>query len=145
MISFSDPVGLWVIKIQMILCARSTSRSRERSTKRGSGLFYSKNNKIAWFSNMADKFTMCARVYGLFLRGLHISGADWLARQTLITWQIQHIHLIVSAGKSKKVPVVLFYIYVQMRRQILKCHFLQRGYYTEARSFIFEWQDSQVR
>ena len=28
--------------------------------------------------------------------------------------------LIVSAGKSQRVPVVLFYIYVQMRRQILK-------------------------
>ena len=34
-IGMSDPVDLWVIKIKrpMILCARSTSRSREQSTK----------------------------------------------------------------------------------------------------------------
>ena len=61
----------------MILCARSTSRSREQSTKRRSRsenmwkvcLFYSQNNKIVWLSNMADtfleKFTRCAKVCGL--------------------------------------------------------------------------------
>ena len=34
-IGFSDLIDLWVIKIKksMILCARSTSRSREQSTK----------------------------------------------------------------------------------------------------------------
>ena len=43
---FSDLVDLWVIKIKkpMILCARSTPRSREQSTKRRS-LLYSQNNK----------------------------------------------------------------------------------------------------
>ena len=56
MIGFDDLVDLWVIKIKkpMILCARSTSRSREQKTKRRSRsesmrtvcLFYSQNNKI---------------------------------------------------------------------------------------------------
>ena len=55
-IGFTDVVDLWVTKIKklMILCARSTSRSREQRTKRRSrsenvrmaGLFYSQNNKI---------------------------------------------------------------------------------------------------
>ena len=37
-IAFTDIVDLWVIKIKkpIILCARSTSRSREQSTKRRS-------------------------------------------------------------------------------------------------------------
>ena len=37
-IVFSDLADLWVIKIRkpVILCARSTSRSREQSTKRRS-------------------------------------------------------------------------------------------------------------
>ena len=60
----------------MILCARSTSRSREQSTKHRSRsenmrkvcLFCSQNNKILWLSNMAvtflDKFTKSARVGG---------------------------------------------------------------------------------
>ena len=60
----SDLVDLWVIKIKkpMILCAHSTSRSREQNTKRRSSsentwkvcLFYSQNNKIVWLSNMAN-------------------------------------------------------------------------------------------
>ena len=79
-IAFSDLVDLWVIKMKkpMILCARSTSRSREQSTKRRSRsenmwmvcYFYGQNNKIAWLSNMADrsleKFTRCTKVCGLF-------------------------------------------------------------------------------
>ena len=58
-IEFSDLV---VVKIEslMMLCERSTSRSREQSTKtqikqRGHvSLSYSQNNKILWWSNMAD-------------------------------------------------------------------------------------------
>ena len=79
-IAFSDLVDLWVIKMKkpMILCARSTSRSREQSTKRRSRsenmwkvcYFYGQNKKIAWLSNMADrfleKFMRCAKVHGLF-------------------------------------------------------------------------------
>ena len=66
MIGFSDLVDLWVIgtKKPMILCARSTSRSREQNTKRRSSsenmwkvcLFYSHNNKMVWLSNMAGTF-----------------------------------------------------------------------------------------
>ena len=62
----------------MILCARSTSRWSEQSTKRRSCsenmwevcLFYSQNNKIVWLLNMPDtcfeKFTRCAKLCGLF-------------------------------------------------------------------------------
>ena len=63
-VGFSDLVALWVIKIKkpMILCARSTSRSREQKPKScGDNMrkvcsFYSHNNKIVWLSNMADMF-----------------------------------------------------------------------------------------
>ena len=76
LIGFSDLVDLWVIKIKkpMILCACSTSRSREQSTKYADHtartcLFYSHNNKIVWLSNMEDtfleKFTSCAKVCGI--------------------------------------------------------------------------------
>ena len=63
--SFS-PHDLWVTKIKkpMILCARSTSRSRVQSTKcrsRGENMWkvcslYSQNNKIELWSNVVDKF-----------------------------------------------------------------------------------------
>ena len=54
-IGSSDPVDVWVIKIKkpMILCASSTSRSREQSTKRRS---HSENVQCVWLSNMADTF-----------------------------------------------------------------------------------------
>ena len=101
-IKFSDLVGLWVIKIEkpMILCARSTSRSREQNRKYRESkqrqrevtarisagtvcLFYSQNNKIVWLSNMGDivleKFTRCAKVCGSF-SWLCLSDADWLGR-----------------------------------------------------------------
>ena len=90
---FSDLVDLWVIKIKkpMILCARSTSRSREQNAKRRSRsenkrkacLSYSQNNKIVSLSNMADKFlekfTRCAKVPGLFF--LIVLFGCWLAEQ----------------------------------------------------------------
>ena len=56
--------SLTSMKKPMILCARSTSRSREQITKRRSSsdnmwkvcLVCSQNNKIVWLSNMADTF-----------------------------------------------------------------------------------------
>ena len=88
MIGFSDLIDLWVIKIKkpMILCARTTLRSREQSTKCRSPsenmwkvcLFYSQNNKIVWLSNMADSW--CAKVCGLFY--LIVLCGCWLAGQT---------------------------------------------------------------
>ena len=100
----SDLVDLWVIKIKksMILCARSTSRSREQNTKRRSRsenmwkvcLFYSHNKKIAWLSNVADtcfeKFTKRAKVCGLFFLFLFL-GADWLDRETQIARNLTKI------------------------------------------------------
>ena len=79
----------------MILCALSTSRSREQSTKRRPSsenmlkvcLFYSQNNKILWLSNMADKFVWeIHEVRRGLWAWLCFSGADWLGEQTLITW-----------------------------------------------------------
>ena len=73
-------VGNKIFKKPMILCARSTSRSREQSKKRRSRsenmrkdcLFYSHNNKILWLSNMAEtlfeEFRRCAKVCGRFYR-----------------------------------------------------------------------------
>ena len=86
---FSDLTDLWVVK-PMILCAHSTSRSCEQSTKcrsrsenvRKVCWFYSQKNKIVWLSNMADtfveKFMRCTKVCGLFFLDC--------AFQTLIGW-----------------------------------------------------------
>ena len=75
----------------MILCAPSTSRSREQSTKRRSHsesmrkvrLFSSENNVIVWLSNMTDiffeKLTRCAKVCGLFI--LIMLSECWLVEQ----------------------------------------------------------------
>ena len=80
-----------------ILCARSTSSKSERSKKcrsrseniRKGCLFYSQNNKIVWISKIADKFiekfTRCAKVCGIF-SWMCFLRADWLGRQTPITW-----------------------------------------------------------
>ena len=97
---FFDLVDLWV----MILCARSTSRSREQSTKRRSRsenmwkvcLFYSQNNKIVWLSNMADTFWRNSRGAQRFV-GFSwscFSDADWLGWQTPITWGGKGIHCL---------------------------------------------------
>ena len=70
----------------------------ERSMKRGSAttcerllcLFYTQNKKIldyqTWPTHLFAKFTKCAKVYGLF-SWFYFSDADWLGRQTPITWQ----------------------------------------------------------
>ena len=93
---FFDLVDLWVIEIKtsVILCALGTSRSSEQNRKHRSrsenmpkiSLLYSQHNKIVWLSNIEDticeKFTRCAKFCGLFF-----SDADWLGRQTLITWK----------------------------------------------------------
>ena len=91
------------IKKPMILCARSTSRSREQSTKRRSCsenmrmvcLFHSQNNKIEWLSNMADTITRRAKVYGLFfLIVLSECGAEmWrhrLAKFAIRTYKLPY-------------------------------------------------------
>ena len=96
--------NLWVIKIKKptILCACSTSRSREQSTKRRSRsvnmrkvcLFYSRNNKIVRLSNMADTFWEIHAVRkGLWAFFLIVLFGCWLAAQTLITWYIHTDHL----------------------------------------------------
>ena len=99
----------------MILCARSTSRSREQSTKRRSRsesmrkvcLFYSQNNIMVWLSKMEDTFlekcTRCAKVCGMF-SWLCFSGADWLGRQFLsrdtvasfLMWKVSHFRSSLS-------------------------------------------------
>ena len=90
---FSDLVELWVIKIKMpmILCARSTLRSCELSTKRRSRgentrkvcLFYSRIKH----SRHIFKETVEVRTgLWVFCSLLCFSGADWLGRQTAITW-----------------------------------------------------------
>ena len=78
----------------MSLCARSTSRSREQSTKRGSSnerfvysivritRFYDYNTRRV---HSFAKFTRCAKACGLIFSRLCFSGADWLLRQTAIT------------------------------------------------------------
>ena len=100
-IGFSDLVDLWVIKLKkpMILCARSTSRSREQRTKRRLSsentwkvcLFCSENNTILWWPNMADtfleKFTRCARVYGPFFC-LTAHFGCWLAGQNIHDYRL---------------------------------------------------------
>ena len=85
----------------MILCARSTLRSREQRTKcmqitwrqHVKGLLIFSIVKITRFydyqtwqtlSLLTEKFTRCAKVCGLVL--LFFSDADWLVRETPITW-----------------------------------------------------------
>ena len=96
-IGVSDRFDLRVIR-PMILCAHSTSRSREQSTKGRLKnenmwkvcLFYSENKKILWVSNMADTFLFWEihegrQGYGLF-SWMCFLGDNWLGRQTPITW-----------------------------------------------------------
>ena len=70
------------------------SRKRRASNKNMSKfcLFYSQNNKILWWPNMAEtfqKFTRNAKVCGhLVLDCTRSSCADWLSRQAPITWAL---------------------------------------------------------
>ena len=110
LIGFSDLVGLWVIKIKkpMILCARSTPRSREQSTKRSENtwkvcLFDSQNNKISMIIKHGRHFFRnsggAQRIVGFF-PWLCYSGADWLGRQTVITWLV-FLYEVFSEGEDK--------------------------------------------
>ena len=89
-------VGNWDKK-SMILCARSTLRSREQRAKRKSRSenvwkvcsCYSQNNKIFWLSSMTDacfKNSRNAQRFVGFFFLICFSDADWLSRQTPITW-----------------------------------------------------------
>ena len=53
-------------------------------------LFYSQNNKIVWLSNMADIFFLeiheVRKGLWAFVSWLCFPYADWLSRQTRITW-----------------------------------------------------------
>ena len=101
-----DLDDLWVIKIKkyMILCAPGTSRSREQSSKCKSSsenmwkviLFYSQNNTIIWLSNVTE--CLVWRCVGCLFFLLFFLGADWLGRQTLITWYRVGTHPINSTS-----------------------------------------------
>ena len=59
----------------------------------GKGLFYSQTNKIAWLSNMQTLFCWeihkeCNGMWAFFffLWYVGFSGADWLVKQTPLTW-----------------------------------------------------------
>ena len=75
----------------MVLCALSTSRSREQSTKHNSR---SENMRNVWLSNVTDtlfeKFTRCAKVYGLFF-------LDCTFR-ILIGWAANFDHMVLSTS-----------------------------------------------
>ena len=85
MIGFSDPIDLWVKPI--ILCAHSTSRSREQTTKPQSEkmrkvcLLYSHNNKILRLSNMADTFIEVRKgFWASFLDCAFLMLIGWLGK-----------------------------------------------------------------
>ena len=88
---FSDLTDLWVIK-PMILCARST-RSREQSTKwRMSETFVDfivKRTRLydyqTWQTCLSRNSGGAQRFVGFF-SWLCFSDADWLGRETPITW-----------------------------------------------------------
>ena len=94
-IGFYDLWDLWVIKMKkpVIICARSTPRSREQSTAAGRcEMFVYSIGKVTrfyyyqtWLINLFEKFTRCAKVCALF-SWFRFSGADWLRKQTPITW-----------------------------------------------------------
>ena len=75
----------------MVLCARSTSRSREQNKKRRSHSenmrkvrsFYSQNNKIVWLSGR--HWTVHEVRKGIYM--LIVSNSDWLGKQIPIKWK----------------------------------------------------------
>ena len=119
-VTLKERVDLWVIKIKkpMILCARSTSRSREQSTcsaaEHAIRLFILHQTKIK-ITSLYDYQTwqttfLCtrrAKVCGFF-SWLCFSCADWLGRQTrnitnkffpLITTLYAHSYLRIVCPK----------------------------------------------
>ena len=83
-------VDLWVIKIKkpMILCAHSTSRSSEQSMKWKR--FFKILVKITRLYDYQTRQTHFGEIHevrkGMWVSWLCFSGADWLDRQTVITW-----------------------------------------------------------
>ena len=83
------------IKEPMILCARNTSRSikwTEHECRSHSEnmwdvcLSYIQNNKISWSDTFCDKIHEVRKCFGALFSWLYFSDADWLGRQTPITW-----------------------------------------------------------
>ena len=86
----------------MIICAFSTSRSREQSPKRRSSnviLFYSQNDYQTWPMHLFQKFTRCAKVYGLIF--LIVLFGCWLAGQA------NSDHVVIVAKTFKKMFAVI--------------------------------------
>ena len=92
LIGFSDPVDLWVIKIEkpMILCARRTSklseqyraRNADHAARTGGRFVYpivKQNRKILWLSNTAEIHEVCKGLWDFF--SIVLFGW-WLAGQT---------------------------------------------------------------
>ena len=132
-VMWSDSRPRWFVgnqdkKKPMILCARSTSRSREQSTKRRSRsenmwkvcLFYNQYNKISWLSNMADtffeKFTKRAKVCGLFF--LTVLFGRWLAEQAICDHVVllSDVSSVKTKWKSMKLQITLTVIYQIQKR-----------------------------
>ena len=91
-IGFSDLVDLWVIKIKkpMILCAFGTWRPSTKYRSHSENmqkvcLFFSQNNEFydyqTWETFFLDIYDVRKGLWAFFL-----DCADWLGRQTLITW-----------------------------------------------------------
>ena len=91
-IGFYALVDLWVIRIKrpMILCARSTSRSRHVNRARNAGQAARTCEGLSNMTNtfcfvfekfVFEKFTKCAKVYELFFFLIALYGC-WLAGQT---------------------------------------------------------------
>ena len=99
-IGFSGLVDLWVIKIKSLWSfARVVRRdhvNRARNadhTARACEMFVYSIVKITrlydyqTWQTLFEKFTRCAKVCGLYFSSFCFSGADWLGRQSPITWQ----------------------------------------------------------
>ena len=95
---FFDLVDLWV----MILCARSTSRSREQSTKRRSRSENMRNVCLVKITRLYDYQTWQTHFGEIHevRKGLWgfswscFSDADWLGWQTPVTWGGKSIHCL---------------------------------------------------
>ena len=125
----------------MILCARSTSRSREQSMKRrpsSENMFFLLSivkitrfyDYQTWPTHLFDKFTRCAKVCGLFFPLLLcFLGADWLGRETPITWCAWRQYQMNSYVTSQSVVLLLQVTWIiprpRPRRSTVKDGFTQ--------------------
>ena len=115
-IGSSELVDLWEIRIKkpMILCARSTSRSREQRVKRRSRsenmrkvcLFYNQNNKILWLSNMADTHEVRKGIWDCFfivLFGCWLAGkANTCLSESNINFKLISTKFLLNAWLCRK-------------------------------------------